>query len=329
MVQGKSFIDRLLLAAVAGIVPLTGHAQPLSAGIFEDRRLPLAELASEDPLALVGQSVVLVRTAFPVAAASDVLDTSETGTGFLVAPCIVMTARHVLGRPPVTSTVTRSIQVTFFRRDGGGQIVPVSRTATVRAMGGGSGRWSNQSVNDDWALLELAGVAMDVLPVGPAPDDCCAPRQGRRFALAGFPADHFDPVTPTPWVDPDCRVTERLANRMLATNCVATSGNSGGPLLVLSDQGWRVAGILTRAAPPDALGRARRADNFVLPLNEFLRRQVDRAWRSSACAPAPAPVFIPPPLPQRRPTPVRQPVEGELPPVRLTLPPVAARNQRP
>ncbi|MCY1647789.1 serine protease [Caulobacter sp. SL161] len=249
-----------------------------------DRRLPVADLAPNDRLSMAGQAVVLVRSRFP-SAPGDVLDTSETGSGVLVAPCLVLTARHVLGTAPIDPAIGRSVETTLFSHTATGEFKPSTSMAVVRAAGGGFGVWTNRSVTDDWALLELKQMPANARPVALEPVDSGVPQSSRRVALVGFPADHFDPAEPRPWVDPDCRVTEQLANRMLVTSCVATSGNSGGPLLVLGEGGWRLAGLLTRAAPLDVTGRVTLADNFVLPLTGRIRGQIEEIARSNRCPP--------------------------------------------
>jgi len=269
------------LAALAASMPAGSAAMPQTPA---DRRVPVADLAPADSLAVAGQAVVLVRTRFP-SAPGDVLDTSETGSGVLVAPCLVLTARHVLGAAPIEPAIGRSVEATLFARSATGEIRPSTSLAVVRAAGGGFGRWTNRSVTDDWALLELMQTPANARPASLAPVDSEVPQFSQRVALVGFPADHFEPAQPRPWVDPDCRVTERLANRMLVTSCLATSGNSGGPMLVLGSGGWRLGGLLTRASPLDVTGRILLGDNFVLPLSEFIRGQIDEIARSSRCPP--------------------------------------------
>lgn len=294
------------------------HARQLVGWNAPDNRVSVADLPATDPLARVARSVGLVITSYPEPSPGQLPDLTETGSGVLVAPCILLTARHVLGTAPLDRNNNRSIQVTFLTPGQGVRRSTVTLGAVVAAAGGGTARWTNRSVNEDWALLELSGVPPQVPHVPPDRVDCCSPQQALQVALAGFPADHYDPLEPEPWVDPDCRVTERLANRILTTSCIATSGNSGGPLFVESSNGWRVGGILTRASPPDSLGRATRADNFVLPLTGFLRRQIDTVWRASACAPQPPPAFVPA-VPTTAPqTPRRD--EGRSPPAPSRLP---------
>ena len=288
----------LIVGLVLGGLP---YSQALSAtdspvtrlGLVADRsidqRTPVSALSSTNPLAAAAEAVVLVVARFPLVPGGSMRDPvfgSETGSGVLVTPCVVLTARHVLGAVSTDQRSGRTIQITLFDRSPTGETQAIAREASVRASGSGSASWTNRNTVEDWSLLELDRAVPTVTPISLwEGDDCCNPRDERQAALIGFPVDKFDALAPSPWVDPACRVTERLANSMLATNCLATSGNSGGPLLVERATKWQAVGILTRGAPPDALGRVRRADNFVLPITRSLRRQINEIQAKSQCEP--------------------------------------------
>lgn len=274
------------LGALLGIILLCPHGASAQEGLFPgqaDRRVPVSDTTLSASIKRASEAVGIVHSEFPPSSPAGFLDGSETGSGVLFAPCLVLTARHVLGVQPIDASAGRTIKVTFFHYTPDGTRKTLVREARVRANGGGRGRWSNLNVVEDWAILELATPLKEIAPISLEPVNCCGPIQSRRIALVGFPADHFDGNDPEAWVDPDCRIAQRLANGMLMTTCLATSGNSGGPLLMQVGDRWVLGGLLTRAAPPDALGRAQRADNFALPVGNYLRREMRSVQASSAC----------------------------------------------
>jgi len=204
----------------------------------------------------------------------------EIGSGVLVAPCLVLTARHVLGEAAPSTGAQRIIEVVALPTSStpsAGDSVPLS--ATIAVMGGGRAGWRRRGLLDDWALLRIKRTPTWMQPVPLDETDCCRPDGRTRAALVGFAVDHFDPAAPVAWADPDCAVVERLANRIVATNCLATSGNSGGPVLLKRTAGWRVGAVLTRAQAPDAGGRVQAGMNFAIPIDSYLRRMVSEAQR--------------------------------------------------
>ncbi|MBL8557422.1 MAG: trypsin-like peptidase domain-containing protein [Hyphomonadaceae bacterium] len=214
----------------------------------------------------------------------------ETGSGVLVDRCLVLTARHVLGPPPGPGE-ERRIEVTWrphlARRDAV-SLGWTRRSARIVALGGGRGT-RRTDLLDDWALIALDRPIKGIEPTPLDAHDCCAQSTTEPMALLGFPADHFERANPVPWVDPECRVSETLANGIVATSCQATSGNSGGPLLVLRAEGWRVAAVLTRANAPRIGGGVSGDENFAIPIDGFLRRVVARANLDASCGPWVAP----------------------------------------
>lgn len=281
----------LLSASAAG-------AHDDGSGALTDRRIAVSDPDLTASLKRAAEAVGVVRSEFPQSSPPTFLDTSETGSGVLIAPCLVLTARHVLGLQPIDASSGRTIKVSFFQYKSDGSRISFMSEAKVRSNGGGRGRWSNLNVVDDWAILELTTPPKGIIPISLEAINCCGSIQARRIALVGFPADRFNENEPVAWLDPNCRVAQRLANGMLVTTCLATSGNSGGPLLMQVGDRWVLGGLLTRAAPPDALGRAQNTDNFALPFGNYLRREIRNAQSASAC-----PVSQPPPLPALAPGP--------------------------
>jgi V8-like Glu-specific endopeptidase len=260
-----------------------------------DRRLPVPQLRRGSPLQLASDSVVLVVSTNETGEGEQRRISTEIGTGILVAPCLILTAKHVLGQfQPVPTGAKRAIEVSFHTARGqSARPSQTSRSASVIAWGGSSGLNRRGTLLDDWAILRFEEPTLSIRPTSLDAINCCRPDGTTKYSLIGFPADKFQLNRQVAWVDPDCRVIERLINQIVATNCVATSGNSGGPVLVLRDGVWRVAAILTRASAPNLQGFVSESDNFAIPIDSFLRNALSNASRSTLCGQEP--VAIPTP----------------------------------
>ncbi len=155
-------------------------------------------------------------------------------TGVLVAPDLVLTADHCLTSGP-DHRPADAARLTFrpglgdpdrrYAARGAAVILP----ATPAAMGFGL------------AWLRLAApVPADVavpLPLfaGPPPD--------RGLATVGYPRS----APGQPVVQTGCSLTV-ASGPIFGLDCKAVSGFSGGPVLVQTDAGWRLAGIMVANA---------------------------------------------------------------------------------
>lgn len=218
----------------------------------------------------------------------DIVEYEDIGTGFLVSPCLMVTARHVVA-PALDKTDGGKVRIKVHFGLGMAEAASPSTftsTATLVAYGGQNNE-SRGVVFDDWAVLEL-DTAATFRPLDVHSGSSSGFRKA-RLALAGFPADLHDKNQPKLWVDTHCGVKDILINRVISTTCAATSGNSGAPLMAEMEGEWRAVAMLVRAdAQPAGSALNGKGQNFSIPLDAYLRAKLDKLKREHAtCGSAP------------------------------------------
>ena len=151
-------------------------------------------------------------------------------TGTLVAPDLVLTAGHCVGKGDDAAALT------FAAGWRQGQAVAMRRArAVVLAQKNGGG------LADDLALVVLdAAIPLQLIAPLPllAADDLAT-----SYVFMGYRRDAPEVV----WRRDDCGLVG-VQTRVLDLNCPAISGNSGGPLLVWQDGHWQIAAVMVARA---------------------------------------------------------------------------------
>ena len=248
-----------------------------------DRRLLAEDKAVPPALSQAAQSVAFLDSV-PV----DPGDEPDGGSAILISDCLVLTANHVV------EALSSGKEAAMLRlrfpslKDDEGRVKTFAATLEERP----NGLWRDP-VADDWALLRLAETPQ-LDPIALAPAKCCDwQKLPVPAAVAGFPADRLDPGAPAAWVDPACSIIRRLPIPVLATNCQATSGNSGGPVLIQSEEGWKLAAMLTRAPPPKRRGFNASQVSYALVVEGRIARAIARAKDRPCAVPEPSPGTAP------------------------------------
>lgn len=169
-------------------------------------------------------------------------------TGALVGPHTMLTAAHCLLDPRSGLPVeARAVQVLLgVSPENPGQRVAVASYVMGPGFRARPGPTPDPAVppDTDWALLQL-DPAMPAVPTDrQLPFAPGFARNGTALAFGGYQADRPNQMV----ADLACQVMfygrDPAGHVMLRHSCSATSGSSGGPLLVrLPDGNWTVAGV--------------------------------------------------------------------------------------
>lgn len=161
-------------------------------------------------------------------------------TGFLIAPAVVETAAHCLWIS-ATRHYVQPEHIHFLRAYQKGQFSAHSRVARFLISPSFDPEKEGQTAGEDRATLFLAtpvSRADQVLPVMET-----VPQPGTSVVLGGYEQDFREIIV----ADMSCHITavvhDGAGHPLLAHDCSATRGSSGGPLLVFQNDKWMAAGV--------------------------------------------------------------------------------------
>ncbi|MFD1803508.1 trypsin-like serine peptidase [Mixta tenebrionis] len=217
----------------------------------------------------------------PVAAAAsmpwEAIGQLETESGNLCSATLIsthlaLTAGHCLVTPP--GRADKPVALRFIAGDGGWRYeihdiqarVNSSLGKKLKADGDG---WivPPAAAPFDYGLIVLRNPPSGITPVplfaGSRSDLTAALKDsGRKVTQAGYPEDHLDAL----WSHSDCLITGWAQRSVLSHQCDTLPGDSGSPLLLQTDEGWRL--IAVQSSAPAAADRWR-ADNRAIAVTAF------------------------------------------------------------
>ncbi len=173
--------------------------------------------------------------------------TGEACTGFVVGSNKVLTAAHCLYNfrakrflPPEAIHFLIGYNKGEFRIDG--------RISAYRTGSGYNPDDEKTTASSDWAVLFLTEPLTGTKPLLLAPEMASV---GKPIILAGFEQRRAYVLS----ADQACQLRGRLEGVLIASDCVARPGDSGGPLLVsAADGNYQVVGMQVASAKTVATG---------------------------------------------------------------------------
>lgn len=191
----------------------------------------------------------------------------------LISPHLALTAGHCLLAPP--GKIDPVVALRFIGHDGNWRYeihdvetrVDPALGKKLKADGDG---WivPSSAAPYDYGLVVLHNPPSGITPVplfdGSRSELSAALKtQQRRVTQAGYPEDHLD----TLYSHSDCLITGWAQKNVLSHQCDTLPGDSGSPLLLKSDGGWRL--IAVQSSAPAAEDRYE-ADNRAIAVTAFL-----------------------------------------------------------
>lgn len=260
-IELKALLPTLFPKGVPKTSPFTGS--PLPEGTLDGRaQVPRAELR-----------------ALPFSATGSILahfspnDVGQFGTGFLIAPGVVLTAAHVIYSPTSGPALSATFSPGCHIEEAGPNLDPRYSQTVDRSGMRVSSEWSidNTSIEWDYGVLLLPDPAMfkdcGELAIAVQDDDFYdkhALERSTDFFVVGYP---FDKAYQSQWLG---RSALRNAGRVSIRHLIDTMpGQSGGPLFVVAKNATTgqnvplVIGIHSRPAPGENFNEARRIDDRV------------------------------------------------------------------
>jgi len=194
-------------------------------------------------------------------------------TATLIAPHLALTAGHCLLQPP-KGKADKAVALRFISHHGqwrydihsiSGRVDPVLGRS-LKPDGEG---WivPKSAAPYDFGLIVLRNPPGGITPIPLFDGDKQAlslalKNNGRKVTQAGYPEDHLDDL----YVHNDCLITGWAQTAVLSHQCDTLPGDSGSPLLLKTDNGWRI--IAVQSSAPPAKDRYR-ADNRAISVTGF------------------------------------------------------------
>lgn len=267
----KSFVylaGALCLSSSWGTVfAASGMSETDTLFFGEDNRIPVSQTDSA-PWDAIGQ----LETA-----------SGNLCTATLIAPDLALTAGHCLLAAPA-GQFDPPVALRFIARQGKWRYEihqiegRVEKTLARRLKANGEG-WivPSRAAPYDFALIVLKNAPQGIAPVPLFEGDKQALTQAlkdkdRKVTQAGYPEDHLDAL----YAHAECEVTGWAQTAVLSHRCDTLSGDSGSPLMLNTDEGWRV--IAVQSSAPAAKDRYR-ADNRAISVTGFRDKLTDLSQR--------------------------------------------------
>lgn len=205
---------------------------------------------------------------------------TRSGSGFLIGPCTVLTAYHVLFPPG--ETPSKKTEFTFGLGHGGSREFDLILKAKPVFWGNFS--YQEDTPTEDFAVLHVPscpGRTFSPVPLA-AMSLADIALAGGRLRNAGYPVGHSMGRV---WADGDCTAggAHPLEPRLFAINCDVTPGMSGGPVLAQIDGKLLAVAIISSVVSDSGLTGAYstvtgtaateiQRYNMALPVASFLAR---------------------------------------------------------
>ncbi len=252
----ETTLQALGLPSETKVDPITGEALP--PGTLDGRVRVSREELRALPFSAIGQ----IEARFGGNGAGQI------GTGFLIAPGVVLTAAHVLYSPTAGPAVSASFSAACHTDKASGKLDPRYTQSVDRSGMRVSSDWREDqtSIAFDYGVLFLPDPGMlndcGELPITAEDDDFFEKQASQRtpgFFVAGYP---FDKATQTLWL---ARSRLRNAGPDAIRHLIDTMpGQSGGPLFIIGKSSATgsnvplVIGIHSRPASGENYNVARR-----------------------------------------------------------------------
>lgn len=191
----------------------------------------------------------------------------------LISPHLALTAGHCLLTPP-HGKPDKAVALRFISRNGQWRyeihnIEGRTNPALIGRLKADGNGWivPPSAAPLDFGLIILRYSPSGISPISLFDGDRDAlssalKQAGRKVTQAGYPEDHLDKL----YSHQDCLITGWVQKSVLSHQCDTLPGDSGSPLLLKVDGGWRLIGVQSSA--PAAKDRYR-ADNRAISVTGF------------------------------------------------------------